>query len=149
MEKLNLDFFFQIVLLGVFSLLIWVSRSYPFESHIYPLGLCVITSILLLISLVRHFREKSEEKKSDPEEVHRPRKLFQVLLVIVIATAIGLLGGFLFGVLGYYVVYAILQENKSRLPKTLSIGVGLTLIYYILFGWLMSVPLFRGWLISF
>lgn len=149
MKKLNLDFFFQIALLGFFLLLIGISTSYPLESRIYPQGLCAITSVFLLISLVRHFRERIQEKEADPEGAHRYRELFQVSVVIIIATAVGLLGGFLLGVLGYYVAYALFKEKRSHLPKTLGIGVALTVIYYILFGWVMNVPLLRGWLVHF
>lgn len=149
MKKLDLNFFFQFGLLALFALLIWESRSYPPESSFYPQIIAGITIILLIVSLVRHFWKKEEGKKTGPEFTLRLRRFFQVSLVIVLATILGFLGGFLLSVLCYYVAYAFFQEDRTKLIRTLSIGVALTFLFYISFGWFMKVPLLRGWLVDF
>jgi predicted CDP-diglyceride synthetase/phosphatidate cytidylyltransferase len=148
-KRLNLDLFFHLVLLALFIILMWESRLYPPESSFYPRIVGGITIILLLVSLVRHFRKKEEEKKTGTESTVRLRRFFQISLVIVLATVLGFLGGFILSVLCYYVAYALFQEERTRLIRTLGIGVALTVLFYISFGWFMQVPLLRGWLVDF
>ncbi len=149
MKKLNLDLFLQLGLLGLFVLLIWESRSYPFESRFYPQIIGGITIVLLLVSMVRHFLKKWEKKETGPEVALRRRRFFQIFLVVVLATILGFLGGFLLSVLFYYVAYAFFQREKRRFIQTLGIGLALTVFFYISFGWFLNVPLFRGWLVNF
>ncbi len=149
MRKLDLDFFFQVTLLGFFSLLIWESRSYPLESKFYPRIISVIALILLLISMARHFREKEETKVENPEYALRRRRFVEITLVIIVATLLGFIGGFLLSILCYYVGYALFQRGRISLVRALAIGVTLTVLFYLSFGWFMNVPLLRGWLLSF
>lgn len=153
MKKLNVDLFFQLGLLSLFLLLIWESRSYPFESRFYPQILGWITVAFLLFSLIRHFVEKGKEEVADPGVATRRRRIFQISLVVILATVLGLVGGFIISVLCYYVTYALFQKNikKERygLLRTLGIGIALTVLFYISFGWFLNVPLFRGWLVNF
>ena len=149
MRRLDLDFFFHLILLFLFSFLIWESRSYPFESKFYPRIISVIALILLLVSLTRHFRKKEAGKVKGPEYILHRRRFLQIILTIVLATLLGFLGGFLFSILCYYVGYAFFQRERIKLIRTLAIGVTLTFLFYLSFGWFMNVPLFRGELISF
>jgi hypothetical protein len=149
MKKLNLDVFFQAGLLIFLALLIWKSASYPFESRLYPQIIGGATIILLAVSIVRHFRTHTAEENAAPELVLRRKRFFKASIIVLLSTAVGFMGGFLLSVLCYYIGYALLQENKSRLFRTLGIGIALTVLFYISFGWLMHVPLLRGWLIRF
>jgi membrane protease YdiL (CAAX protease family) len=149
MKKFNLDFFFHAGLLGLLLVFIGISTTYPFESRVYPQALCTITSILIIASLIRHFLQKSKHKDRSADGASSRRKFYEVMLVMIVATGIGLMGGFLLSIVCYYVGYALLQENRSGLPKTLGIGFALTAVYYLLFGWVMEVPLFRGWILHF
>lgn len=149
MKRLNLNFFFQLGLLGLFGLIIWDARRYPFESRFYPQVISVIAVVLLLVSIFLHFQQKNDEKTAVSEAVLARRRVYQTFLVIAFATILGLIGGFLLSILCYYVSYALFREDRSGLPRTLGIGVGLTVLFYILFGWFMKVPLFRGWLVNF
>ncbi len=149
MEKLNLDLFFQLGLLGLFVLLIWESRSYPPESSRYPQIIGGIAIVLLLVSIVRHFLKRVEENKTGPEFTLYRRRFFQISLVIVLATVLGFIGGFILSVLGYYIAYAFFQEDKTKLIRNLAIGLALTVLFYISFGWFMKVPLVGGWLVHF
>ncbi len=149
MRKLDLDLFFQLGLWVFFVLLIWESRSFPFESRFYPQIISGITMVLLLVSTIKHFLKKWEKKEIGPEVALRRRRFFQISLVVVLATILGLLGGFLLSVLCYYVAYAFLQKKRTRFIQTLGIGLALTVLFYISFGWFLNVPLFRGWLVNF
>ena len=148
MKRLDLDLFFQMVLLALFVIMMWESRSYPSESSFYPRIVAGVTIILLLVSLVRHFRKKGEAK-TDRESILRRRRFLQISLVVVLATVLGYVGGFIVSVLCYYVAYALFHEDRTRLIRTLGIGVVLTVLFYISFAWFMQVPLLRGWLVDF
>lgn len=148
MKKINTDFFFQAGVLSFFLLLLWDSRRYPFESRLYPQVIGIIALILVAVSLFQHFREE-QEKVTDSVVSLRRTRFFQISLILVFATALGFLGGFLLSVLCYYVAYAFFQEDKTKLLRTLIIGIALTVIFYISFGWFMNVPLFRGVLVNF
>ena len=147
MKKVNLDFFFQVGVLGVFVLLLWDSRHYPPESRDYPRLIGAITLLLIVVSLFRHFWKKGKEEERDAETNLRRKRFFQFSLIVVLATVVGLLGVFILSVVCYYVAYAFLQRKSASLIKSLSIGMALTVLFYITFGWFMNVPLIRGWLI--
>ena len=149
MRKLNMDLCFQMVLFFLFSFLIWESRSYPLESKFYPRIISGIALILLLVSMVRHFRKKADGTAHYPQDTLRRRRFLEMALTIVVATLLGFLVGFLVSILCYYVGYAFLQRDRINLIKTLAIGVTLTFLFYLSFGHFMKVPLLRGWLINF
>ncbi len=148
MKKINLALFLQMGLFSFFLLLLWESRRYPFESRLYPQVIGITTLVLLAISLWQHFRGTGQEKQDGPESSLRRKRFLQTSLIIIFATALGYLGGFLLSVLCYYAAYALFQEDKAKLIRTLGIGIGLTVLFYISFGWFMNIPLLRGWLLN-
>jgi putative exporter of polyketide antibiotics len=149
MKKINLNLFFHMGVLSFFLLLLWDSRRYSFESRLYPQVIGIIALILIAVSLFQHFRGEEQEKVLDSLASLRRTRFLQISLILVFATAIGFLGGFLLSVLCYYVAYAFFQEDKTKLLRTLSIGIALTVIFYISFGWFLNVPLLRGVLVNF
>jgi hypothetical protein len=149
MKKINLDLFFHMGVLSFFLLLLWESRRYPFESRLYPQVIGVFALILIAVSLFQHFRREEKEAVVDTLAGLRRKRFLQISLILVFATAIGFLGGFLLSVLCYYVAYAFFQEDKTKLLRTLGMGVALTIIFYISFGWFLNVPLLRGVLVNF
>ncbi len=148
MKKVNLALFFQVGVLGLFVLLLWDSGHYPPESRDYPQLIGAVTLVLIVVSLFRHFLEKGKQEERDAESSLRRKRFFHFSLVVVLATVVGLLGGFIFSVFCYYVAYAFVQRKSMSLIKSLSIGMALTVLFYITFGWFMNVPMFRGWLVS-
>ena len=64
------DFFLKLVFLAFFLVIIWVSRSYPEKSRLFPQLLGVISSILIIGSLIQDFKNP-KRKKGD----HEARKL--------------------------------------------------------------------------
>ena len=149
MKKINLDLFFQMGVLSFFLLLLWESRRYPFESRLYPQVIGITAFVLIAVSLFQHFRREEQVKVTDSGLSLRRTRFLQISLILVFATAVGFLGGFLLSVLCYYVAYAFFQEDKTKLLRTLITGITLTVIFYIAFGWFMDVPLFRGVLVNF
>lgn len=135
--------------LSFFLLLLWDSRRYPFESRLYPQVIGIIALMLIAVSLFQHFRGEDQAKVTDAAVSLRRTRFYQISLILVFATAVGFLGGFLLSVLCYYVAYAFFQEDKTKLLRTLSIGIALTVIFYISFGWFLNVPLLRGVLVNF
>ena len=147
MKKVNLDVCFQLLLFALFIILLWKSASYPLESRLYPQIIGMITSALLIATLARSFRKgNAQEKSTDPEVSLRRKRFLETTLIVILATGLGFIGGFILGVLCYYIAYAFLREEKGKRVHTLSIGMGLTVLFYIVFGWFMNVPLLRGWL---
>lgn len=149
MKKINLDLFFQLGVFSFFLLLLWDSRRYSFESRLYPQVIGIVALILVAVSLFQHFRGEEQEKVTDSVVSLRRTRFFQISLIVVFATTLGFLGGFLLSVLCYYVAYAFFQEDKTKLLRTLIIGIALTVTFYISFGWFMNVPLLRGVLVDF
>jgi uncharacterized BrkB/YihY/UPF0761 family membrane protein len=119
------------------------------ESKFYPRIISGIALILLLVSMARHFRKKADVTAQCPQDTFRRRRFLEMALIIVVATLLGFLVGFLLSILCYYVVYAFLQRDRINLIRTLAIGVTLTFLFYLSFGRFMKVPLLRGWLINF
>jgi hypothetical protein len=146
-KKQNLDLCFHLGLLGFFVLMMWQSRSYPFESRFYPQIVAVASIALILVSLGRRLWEKRENKEAAKDVLGS--RFFKISFVVALATFVGFIGGFIFSILGYYVGYALFQEDRSKIIRTLSIGVALSVLLYLSFDWLMKVPLLRGWLVDF
>ena len=146
---LKLETLIQFLLFGLFAILLWESRSYPLKSRLYPQFIALTTMTLILVSLVQDFRGMVKNRKLDVVKPIFHRRFFQITFVIVLATFVGFLGGFILSVFCYYIVYALFQENKSQLFKHLAIGFILTVIFYFSFTLFIRVPLFRGWLWDF
>ena len=78
------------------------------------------------------------------EESVRRKRLIQGIVIILISLGIGYLGGFLLTVPFYFVAFGILQGNSKQALKYVIIAGIVTVLTYLSFTSLMSVPLLRG-----
>jgi hypothetical protein len=157
-ENLNLtEFWFKLILLIFFSLLYLLSIPYPLRAKQFPQLIALFGLILIVISLIFDFIRKGTEtgemtdigdtelKVIDKEAKKRMRKRFyQAWAIIIVSTAIGFLGGFLFTTFFLFISFALLFGHKRNLSKNTAIAVSLTIIIYFTFEWIFGVPLLEG-----
>lgn len=151
----RLDVWCKMALMALFVLLYAMARSYPSESRQFPQLIAVFTLVVLAISLVRDFlgnkvaRPESAETSdagfqvADQQRGDRERKkrLYLTWGLILTATAIGFWGGFLITTFLLFMGFSLLfGERKHRLRNSLT-AVAVTAVIYIVFEWIMRVPL--------
>jgi hypothetical protein len=78
------------------------------------------------------------------EESLRRKRLLQSVIIILISLGIGYLGGFLLTVPFYFIVFGLLHGQKKHALRYIVIAIGVTVVIYLFFTYLMEVPLLRG-----
>jgi len=78
------------------------------------------------------------------DESLRKKRLVQSVIIILISLGIGYLGGFLLTVPFYFIVFGLLQGQKKYALRYVVIAIGITVVIYLFFTYLMGVPLLRG-----
>lgn len=78
------------------------------------------------------------------EASEKRKRLTQGIIIILISLVIGYLGGFLLIVPFYFICFGILHGDKKKAFQYVLIGLGVTVVTYFSFTWLMGVPLLRG-----
>ncbi|MDI7259861.1 MAG: tripartite tricarboxylate transporter TctB family protein [Thermodesulfobacteriota bacterium] len=147
----------KLALLAFFGSLYLLSISYPDKSRQFPQLIAIFTLIMLSISLFIDFTQRrtdageisevdDTELKVIDKETKRARKkrFWQAWEIILFSTAIGFLGGFLFTALFLFVGSAFLFGERKNVFKNSAIAVFITIFVYILFQWVMKVPLLGG-----
>jgi hypothetical protein len=163
-EKLkNTEIWFKLALFALIAYLCFVAFSYPKQSKQYPLLIAISTLIILVISLVMDFAGKGKaivteiastdamELKMVDETVRklRRKRFYQAWAIILVSTGVGFLGGFLFSTFSMFFGFALVFGKKQNLLKNTMIAVGVTVLTYLIFDWLMLVPLLEGILWDF
>jgi len=150
---------FKTGLFAFFILLYFVALSYPEKSRQFPQLVANFSFVLILISLTMDFTGKriiagemtdaeDTELKVTDETVRRSRKkrFYQAWGVILVSTAIGFLGGFLFCTFSLFMGFALIFGERTRRKglKNFVIAVAMTALIYLIFERMMGVPLLRG-----
>ena len=150
---------FKIALLAFFALLYFVALPYPEKAKQFPQLLAQFSFILVVISLVMDFTGKriiaeeiadagDTELKVTDETVKRSRKkrFYQAWGIILVSTAIGFLGGFLFSTFSLFMGFALIFGKRTRRNrlKNLVTAAAMTALIYLIFEWMMGVPLLEG-----
>lgn len=150
---------FKIALLVFFALLYFVALPYPEKSRKFPHLLAHFSFIMLVISLVVDFAGKrivtgemtdagdTELKVTDATAKRsRKKRFYQAWGVILVSTAIGFLGGFLFSTFSLFVGFALVFGEKTRRKRLRNFvtAVAMTALIYLIFEWVMGVPLLGG-----
>jgi hypothetical protein len=132
---------------------------YPEKSKQFPQLIAVFSIIMIVISLMIDLTRKetgvgeiadvgdTELKILDETTKKARRKRFyQAWGIILISTAIGFLGGFLFSTFSLFVGFALFFGKRTRkyLFKNIFIAVVMTILIYVAFQWIMGVPLLTG-----
>ena len=153
------EVWFKLVLLILFSLLYLLAIPYPEKSKQFPQLIAVFSIVMIVISLIIDLTRKgtgvgeiadvgdTELKILDETTKKARRKRFyQAWGIILISTAIGFLGGFLFSTFSLFVGFALFFGKRTRkyLLKNIFIAVVMTILIYVAFQWIMGVPLLTG-----
>ena len=157
-EKLKLtDVKIKFALIFVFAFFYIYAMPYPEKSKAFPQLLSAVSMILVIISLIFDFTKKeivageltdvddSEVKVLD-EETKRARRqrFYKAWGIIIVSTAVGFLGGFLFTTLFSFLGFTIFFGERQNLVKNVLIAVGMTVFIYLSFETMMGVPLLEG-----
>lgn len=143
---------FNFILLVVFSIFLVMSLGIEDLREVDPLGaagfptfILALLVLLLLISLVNTIREYVKERGSTGDKLTKKQIFMVVGLVVLIALFTLLLNviGFFFSVLLLTpAVLLVLGERKKLVIILLTIFI--PIIFTILFGVVLSIPLPRG-----
>ena len=150
---------FKLALLAFFALLYVLALPYPEKSKQFPQLLADFSFILIVISLVVDFTGRSiiagemtdagETELKVPEEREkrsRRKRFYRAWGVILISTAIGFLGGFLFSTFSLFMGFALVfgeRTGRGRM-KNFVTAVAMTALIYFIFDRMMGVPLLGG-----
>lgn len=159
-EKLKLtEVRFKLVLFIFFVLFYLLALPYPQKSRQFPQLLAMFSLFMIVISLVMDFTRKETVAREIMEvgdtrlklldettKKTKRKRFYQAWGIILISTAFGFLGGFLFSTFFLFVGFALFFGKRTRknIIKNIVIAVFMTIIIYFLFQWIMSVPLLTG-----
>lgn len=158
LEKFKLtEVWLKIALLLVFSAFYVAALSFPEQSRQFPQLLAVAGLAMTAIALAMDFTSKravrteisgvddTELKVLDADALRARRKRYYLAWAIILfSTVIGYLGGFLFSAIGLFAGFALFFGSRAKLPRNLIAGVAMTIVVYLVFGVMMSVPLLNG-----
>jgi hypothetical protein len=162
-EKLKLtEVGFKLVLLVFSGLFFLFAIPYPEKSKQFPQLIATFSFIMIVISLVIDFTQRgtvaegiadvddTEVKVFDDTTKRIKRKRFyKAWGIILVSTAIGFLGGFLFTTFLLLISFPMFFGERGNLFKNFFISVLMTMIIFFSFQWIMGVPLFEGILSKF
>lgn len=157
-EKLKLlDVQLKLALLIIFGVFFFYAIPFPEKSKAFPQLIAVVSIIMVLISLFFDFTRKEivhgeiidvddAEVKVLDEETKRARKLrfYKAWAIILVSSAVGFLGGFLFSSLFFFLGFTIFFGEKKNMVKNICIAVAMTALIYVSFEIVMGVPLLEG-----
>jgi hypothetical protein len=157
-EKLKLvDVQIKLALIVIFVWFFVAAMPYPPKSRQFPQLLAAVSLIFVIVSLTFDFTKKEimygeltdvdeAEVKVLDEETKRLRKqrFYKAWGIIIVSSAVGFLGGFLFSTFFYFLGFTIFFGEKKNLIKNICISVGMTALIYVSFETIMGVPLLEG-----
>jgi len=158
LEKFKLtEVWLKIALLFVFSAFYVAALSFPEQSRQFPQLLAVASLVMTAIALVTDFAHKgavrAEISGVDDTELRvlgadarraRKKRYYQAWAIILLSTIIGFLGGFLFSALCLFGGFALYFGSRAKVLRNLVAGAAMTVVVYLVFGVMMSVPLLNG-----
>ena len=157
-EKLRLtEVWCKIALLFIFSVFYIAAVPFPEKSKQFPQLLAVVSLVMTVLALLIDFTRKSvlQAEVSDVDDTElkvldastrqaQRTRLYQAWAIIIAATGVGILGGFLFSALCLFSGFAALFGSRERLLRNTIVGVAMTIAVYLVFGMIMRVPLLSG-----
>ena len=157
-EKLKLlDVQLKLALLIIFGFFYFYAIPFPEKSRSFPQLIAVVSLIIVFISLFFDFTrheilhgeiidvDDAEVKVLDEETKRaRKRRFYKAWGIIIISSAVGFLGGFLFSTLFFFLGFAIFFGERKDLIKNICVAVAMTALIYVSFEIIMGVPLLEG-----
>ena len=152
---MKLDTCFKIVLFFSFGIGYVGAMQYSQKGRQFPQLIALITLILLALSFLRDlFRWLGEREsrltgsRTPATEEHGIQRLrfYKAWLIIIVAIGVGMLGGFLFSTFFLLAGFPLLLSDGKgrRLVWDLSVAVIVTACIYVIFQYVMGVPLLTG-----
>jgi hypothetical protein len=156
-EKLQkTEVWFKLFLFAFFGFLYWLAMPYPEKSRQFPQLIALVSLIMIVLSLIMDFtRGTAKEEIADVEDTEmklgdstlkkeRKKRLTRAWGVILVSTAVGFLGGFLFSTFLFFLGFALFFGKREMFWKNTAIAFGITVVVYFLFERIMGVPLLAG-----
>lgn len=154
---MKLEICFKLVLFFLFGTGYMVAMQYSHKARQVPCLIALLTLILIAFSLAGDLyrwlreRESSSTKGGRPAvEGTRRTRFFKAWLIIIVSTGVGVLGGFLFTAFFLFAGFPLLLGDEEGRPLVwqLSLAAIMTACIYIVFEYLMGVPLLSGLLLE-
>ncbi len=153
----RLEVWFKFLLVAFFCFLYILAIPYPAKSKQFPQLIAVFSLVMLFLSLVSDFTQKhtraaqiSGVDDTELEEIDeaarrtRRKRFFKAWAILLFSAAAGYLGGFLFATFFLLLGFAFFFGEKKDLLKNSAIAVILTVAIYVIFQYVMAVPLLSG-----
>jgi hypothetical protein len=150
----RLEVWFKFFLLAFFIFLFLLAIPYPQDSKKFPELIALFSLIMLGVSLVLDFtgKETAVREITDPGDgqlrgtdentkKERRKRSYQTWGIILSSTAVGFWGGFLFSTFLLFLGFALFLGRRKDFLKNAAIAVFTTGIIYLIFEWMMGVPL--------
>jgi len=159
-EKLKLtEIWFKLVLFVFFGLFFLFSIPFPEKSKEFPQIIALLSLILILISLIIDFTRKGKVAEGigdvDDTELRaldattqktKRKRFYKAWAIILVSTAIGFLGGFLFTTLLLLVGFPFLFGERRNLFKNMVVAVAMTVVIFFIFQGIFEIPLLKSFI---
>ena len=157
-EKLKLtEVWFKLVLFVFFILLYLLAIPYPERSKEFPQILALLSIIMIVISLIIDFtrRGTATEGIADVDDTElmildhatqktRRKRLYKAWAIILVSTAIGFLGGFVFTTFFLLMGFPLFFGERENLFKNTVVAIAMTIIIFFIFQWIFEIPLLKS-----
>ena len=142
------------IIMLAFIAILWQSRSYttPFGG-IFPDAVMIFMTILVIVTLIRSFmfRPAMEAEKKQREGEKEDKRWLDMAVVMAImllwVLLLRYLGFALSGVVGFAsIAWYISGKRKDwkMIVKAVVVGMAVTFVLFVIFGYLLQVPLPPG-----
>ena len=159
-EKLKLtEVWFKLVLFVFFGLFFFLAIPYPEKSKQFPQLIAVFSLIMTAISLIMDFTRKgkvaegiadvddTELKVLDaPIQKAKRKRFYKAWAIILISTAMGFSGGFLFTTFFLLMGFALFFGERGNLFKNTVVAIAMTIIIFFIFQWVFEIPLLKSFI---
>jgi hypothetical protein len=157
-EKLKLtEVWFKLVLFVFFILLYLLAIPYPEKSKQFPQLIAIFSLIMIVISLIIDFTRKGKVAEGiadvddtelkvfdDPTKKIKRKRFYRAWGIILVSTAIGFLGGFLFTTFFLSMGFPLLFGKRRNLFKNTVVAIAMTIMIFFIFQWIFQIPLLEG-----
>jgi hypothetical protein len=159
-EKLKLtEVWFKLVLFVFFGLFFLLAIPYPEKSKRFPQLIAIFSLGMIVISLIIDFTRKGKvaEGIADVDDTElkildaatqktRRKRFYEAWAIILVSTAIGFLGGFLFTTFFLLMGFPLFFGKRRNLFKNTVFAIAMTIITFFIFQWIFEIPLLQSFI---
>jgi hypothetical protein len=159
-EKLKLiEVWFKLVLFVFFGLFFLLAMPYPEKSKQFPQLIAIFSLIMIVISLMIDFTRKDKVAKGigdvddtelkvldDATQKTKRGRFYKAWAIMLVSTAIGFLGGFLFTTFFLLIGFALLFGERRNLMKNTVVAIMMTALIFFIFEWIFEIPLLQSFI---